>query len=66
MCAQGFTEPLARQGLVKLDSPTAQRVGIMVFLQVVADSGWLKTWRAGDISSTFLQGTQRAPVIQKL
>ena len=27
ICAQGFSEPLARAGLVKLDSPTVQRVG---------------------------------------
>ncbi len=59
MCAQGFTEPLARAGLVKLDSPTVQRIGIMVFLQITANFGWFDTWRKGDISSAFLQGTDR-------
>jgi len=59
MCAQGFSEPLAKAGLVKLDSPTVQRVGIMVFLQLVANFDWIQTWRKGDISSAFLQGTER-------
>ena len=59
ICAQGFTEPMAKAGLVKLDSPTVQRVGIMVFLQLVANFGWTDTWRKGDVSSAFLQGTER-------
>ena len=59
LCAQGFTEPLAKAGLVKLDSPTVQRVGIMIFLQLVCNFDWFDTWRKGDISSAFLQGTER-------
>ena len=55
LCAQGFTEPLAKAGLVKLDSPTVQRVGIMIFLQLVCNFDWFDTWRKGDISSAFLQ-----------
>jgi len=59
MRAQDFTEPLAEARLVKLDSPTVQQVGIMIFLQLVANFNWFKTWRKGDISSAFLQGTER-------
>ena len=66
ICAQGFSEPLAKAGLVKLDSPTVQRVGIMVFLQLVANFEWFDTWRKGDISSAFLQGTERGESKGKL
>ena len=66
ICAQGFTEPMAKAGLVKLDSPTVQRVGIMVFLQLVANFGWTDTWRKGDVSSAFLQGTERDQSLGKL
>jgi len=59
LCAQGSREPLAMAGMAKLDSPTVQRVGIMVFLQLTANFKWIKTWRKGDISSAFLQGQNR-------
>ena len=59
LCAQGSKEPLAKAGMVKLDSPTVQRIGIMIFLQLTANFGWYDTWRKGDISSAFLQGTER-------
>ena len=59
LCAQASREPTAMEGLAKLDSPTVQRVGIMIFLQLVANFDWFDTWRKGDISSAFLQGTER-------
>jgi hypothetical protein len=40
LCAQGSNEPLAMAGEVRLDAPTVQRIGIMVFLQLVASFGW--------------------------
>ena len=36
LCAQASREPMAKNGVLKLDSPTVQRVGVMVFLQTVA------------------------------
>ena len=33
LCAQGSREPMSLNGMVKLDSPTVQRIGIMIFLQ---------------------------------
>jgi len=59
LCAQGSREPLAMAGMAKLDSPTVQRVGIMIFLQLTANFDWFSTWRKGDISSAFLQGQDR-------
>ena len=32
LCAQASHEPLAKQELIKLDSPTVHRVGVMLFL----------------------------------
>ena len=58
MCARGLNEPSACEGLVKLDGPTVQRLGI-VFFQLVANFSWYGTWRKGDISSAVLQGTER-------
>ena len=59
LCAQGSSEPMALEGKAKLDSPTVQRIGIMIFLQLTANFSWYDTWRKGDISSAFLQGTER-------
>ena len=59
LCAQAFNEPLAREGLVKVDSPTIQRVGVMIFLQMTVNFGWTKHWRSGDIKAAFLQGKER-------
>ena len=59
LCAQASSEPGAVQGLVKLDSPTAQRLGVMLFIQFVLNHGWVSTWRKGDISTAFLQGKDR-------
>ena len=50
---------MALAGLIKLDSPTVQRLGLMVFLQAVLNLRWTATWRKGDISSAFLQGKAR-------
>ena len=61
LCAQASKEPLAMQGLLKLDSPTVQRVGIMIFLQVTVNLRWTQHWRKGDVSSAFLQGQDREP-----
>ncbi len=59
LCAQGSREPLAMRGALKLDSPTVQRTGLMVFLQLVATFGWHSNWRKGDITAAFLQGRKR-------
>jgi len=59
LCAQRSREPLAMSGQVKLDSPTVQRVGVMVFLQLLVNFGWLKTWWKADITAAFLQGKDR-------
>jgi hypothetical protein len=59
LCAQGSREPLAMSGQVKLDSPTVQRVGVMVFLQLLVNFGWIKTWWKADITAAFLQGKDR-------
>merc|ERR1712020_421213 len=45
LCAQASGEPLAQAGLIKLDSPTVQRLGLMVFLQAVLNLKWTSTWR---------------------
>ena len=59
LCAQASREPSAMQGLVKLDSPTVQRIGVMVFIQLVVNFKWTKYWYKGDISTEFLQGKDR-------
>ena len=50
---------MALEGKAKLDSPTVQRIGIMIFLQLTANFSWYDTWRKGDISSALLQGAER-------
>ena len=42
LCAQASREPLAMMGQLKLDSPTVQRVGINIFLQITTNLGWFK------------------------
>ena len=59
LCAQTSHEPLAKQGLIKLDSPTVHRVGVMIFLQLTINFGWLGRWIKGDVTSAFLQGRKR-------
>ena len=59
LCAQASKEPLAASGALKLDSPTVQRIGIMIFLQTTVNLGWTTHWKKGDISSAFLQGKGR-------
>ena len=59
LCAQAFNEPLARAGVIKVDSPTVQRIGINIFLQLVVNFRWQRWWRKGDIKSAFLQGKER-------
>ena len=59
LCAQAWNEPLAKAGLIKVDAPTVQRVGVMIFLQVVVNFRWQKKWRRGDIKAAFLQGRKR-------
>ena len=59
LCAQASREPLAMMGLLKLDSPTVQRVGIGIFVQVTVNLKWQSHWRKGDITSAFLQGKGR-------
>ena len=54
LCAQVSKEPMAKAGLVKLYSLEVQRIGITIFLQIIANFRWFKTWRKGDISSAFL------------
>ena len=56
LCAQASLEPTALGGLAKLDSPTVQRIGVMILLQLVLNLGWTKNWIKCDISSAFLQG----------
>ena len=57
--AQAYEEPLAKAGLVKVDSSTKQRMRIMVFLQLTVNLGWIKQWRKGDVKAAFLQGKER-------
>ena len=57
--AQASRGPMAMAGKIKVDSPTVQRVGIMLFLQVMVNLGWIDQWRSGDISTAFLQGKER-------
>ena len=59
LCAQASREPLAMAGLIKLDSPTVQRIGVMIFVQLVVNFGWVDWWYKGDISTAFLQGKER-------
>lgn len=59
LCAQASREPLALDGMLKLDSPAVHRLGIMVFLQVPANLGWTAGWFKGDITAAFLQGRPR-------
>ena len=66
LCAQASKEPAAMAGLIKLDSPTVQRVGVMIFLQLLANFGWHENWIKADISSAFLQGVERDNVHGKL
>ena len=54
----GRTTPCGH-GMVKLDTLTVQRVGIMIYLQLVANLDWFDTWRKGDFSSAFSQGQER-------
>ena len=46
-------------GLRKLDSLTVQRIGVMIFIQLVLNLGWTRFWYLGDISTAFLQGKPR-------
>jgi hypothetical protein len=59
LCAQASREPLALAGELKLDSPTVQRSGNMVFLQLIVNLKWLGSWYKGDITAAFLQGRPR-------
>lgn len=59
LCCQGQWEPDAMRGLLKTDAPTVQRTGFFVFLQLVANYGWVDWLRIGDISAAFLQGERR-------
>ena len=59
LCAQASHELLAKQGLIKLDSPTVHRVGVMIFLQLTVNLGWLDNWFKGDVTTAFLQGQDR-------
>ena len=34
LCAQSWHEPCAKAGLIKVDAPTVQRVGVMLFVQI--------------------------------
>ena len=55
LCAQAFDEPLAKAGLIKVDSPTVQRMGIMMFLQLTVNFKWKHHWRKGDVKAAFLE-----------
>ena len=46
-------------GLIKVDAPTVQRVGVMLFLQLIANLNWQDGWRKGDVKAAFLQGKDR-------
>ena len=59
MCAQASRETLDMSGAIKLDSPTVQRLRVMVFLQLIPYLEWVQRWWEGDISSAFLQGRER-------
>jgi len=59
LCAQAYDEPLAKAGLIKVDAPTVQRVGVMIFLQVMVNFEWIPHWRKGDVTAAFLQGKKR-------
>jgi len=59
LCAQAWNEPLAKAGLIKVDAPTVQRVGVMIFLQFTVNFKWVKHWRKGDVKAAFLQGKNR-------
>ena len=59
LCAQAYDEPVAKAGLVKVDSPTVQRMGVMVFLQLTVKFKWTQFWRKGDVKAAFLQGKER-------
>ena len=54
LCALASLEPTALRGMAKLDSPTVQRLGAMIFLQLVLNLGWTQDWIKCDISSAFL------------
>ena len=56
MTAQGQREMAAMDGLVKLDSPTAQRVSFFVMLQSTVSRGWVGALAIADIKCAFLQG----------
>ena len=45
-------------GNLKVDSPTVQRVGVMLFLQIAVNLDWTAWWRKGDVSTAFLQGAK--------
>ena len=59
LCAQAFNEPLAKAGLIKVDAPTVQRVGVMLFLQLIVNLKWQNGWRKADVKAAFLQGKDR-------
>ena len=59
LCAQGSREPLALEGRLKPDSPTVQRIGVMLFIQIIVNSGWQSSWIKVDVKSAFLQGVMR-------
>ena len=40
-----LSQPMPLKGKAELDSPTVQRIGIMIFLRLVASFGWFNTWR---------------------
>ena len=65
LCAQASREPLAAQGALKLDSPTVQRIGVMLFVQLTVNLQWLQHWIQADISSAFLQGQGNEKLIKK-
>eukprot|EP00974_Lingulodinium_polyedra_P105924 10254746-Lingulodinium_polyedra.AAC.1 len=59
LCIAGQHDPDCATGKVRTDAPTVQRTSTFCFLQVVANLGWCKQLRAGDIASAFLQGKAR-------
>ena len=59
LTAQGQREKAAMDGLVKLDSPTAQRVSFFVMLQITVSRGWARNTAVADIKCAFLQGKGR-------
>ena len=58
LCVQGQHDPDCASDEVKVDAPTIQKVTFMTFLHLCASFGWIKSLRAGDVSSAFLQGRE--------